>query len=154
VDGRRPYPSGGSCYPLNAYVAINRCRGIEAGFYVYSPTRHELLTVRETGPDLEHLLADAAAAANLDRQPQVLVVLAARFDRTSRWYGDLSYSLILKEAGAIFQTAMMAAAAMDLAACPLGCGDSLEFSTLAGVSPLIETSVGEMILGSRVEAES
>jgi oxazoline/thiazoline dehydrogenase len=152
VDGRRPYPSGGACYPLNAYLAINRCRGIEAGLYVYSPTRHELVTVREAGPGLEHLLADATAAANLDRLPQILVVLAARFDRTGRWYGDLSYSLILKEAGAVFQTAMMAAAAMGLAACPLGCGDSLEFSALAGLSPLIEPSVGEMILGSLDES--
>jgi SagB-type dehydrogenase family enzyme len=152
VEGRRPYPSGGGCYPLNAYIAIHRCSGIKAGLYVYSPTRHDLVTVRKTGPDVEHLLADAAAAANLDRLPQILVVLAARFDRISRWYGDLSYSLILKEVGAVFQTAMMAAAAMGLAACPLGCGDAREFSALAGVSPLVETSVGEMILGSLNES--
>jgi hypothetical protein len=48
----------------------------------------------------------------------------------------------------VFQTALMAAAAMGLAACPLGCGDSLEFSRLTRVDPLIETSVGELILGS------
>jgi oxazoline/thiazoline dehydrogenase len=148
VEGRRPYPSGGGCYPLNAYVAISRCRSIESGLYAYSPGPHELVRVNEAGPGLEHLLADAAAAANLDRLPQILLVLAARFDRTGRWYRDLSHSLILKEVGAVFQTAMLAAAAMGLAACPLGCGDSLKFSELVGVSPLIETSVGEMILGS------
>jgi SagB-type dehydrogenase family enzyme len=104
--------------------------------------------VREGEAAVERLLADAAAAANLDRPPQVLVLLAARFERTARTYGDLAYSLILKEAGAVFQAAMLAAAAMGLAACPLGCGDSLDFSKLAGVSPLVETSVGELILGS------
>jgi oxazoline/thiazoline dehydrogenase len=146
--GRRPYPSGGGCYPLNAYIAIHRCRGIASGLYFYAPTRHELVAVSEAGTGLERLLADAAAAANVDRLPQILIVLAARFDRTGLLYRDLSYSLILKEVGGVFQTAMMAAAAMGLAACPLGCGNSLELSELAGTNPLVETSVGEMILGS------
>jgi hypothetical protein len=54
----------------------------------------------------------------------------------------------LKEVGAVFQVAMMAAAAMGLATCPLGCGDSLLLSKLVGVNPLNETSVGELTLGS------
>jgi SagB-type dehydrogenase family enzyme len=152
--GRRPYPSGGGCYPLNAYIAVHRCLGIGSGLYFYSPTRHELVAVSEAGAGLERLFADAAAAANLDRLPQILVVLAARFDRTGLPYRDLSYSLILKEVGGVFQTAMMAAAAMGLAACPLGCGNSLEFSELAGADPLVETSVGEMILGSLDETSN
>ena len=48
----------------------------------------------------------------------------------------------------------MAAAAMGLAACPLGCGNSLEFSRLAGTDPLAETSFGEMILGSLDETSN
>jgi SagB-type dehydrogenase family enzyme len=148
ADGRRTYPSGGRCYPLNGYIAIHRCQGIGPGLYAYSPVAHELVCVTEPGTKLDALLADAAAAAGLDGLPQILVVLAARFERTARWYGDLSYSLILKEAGAVFQTAMLAAAAMGLAACPLGCGNSIEFSELAGLDPLVETSVGEMILGA------
>jgi SagB-type dehydrogenase family enzyme len=147
-EGRRPYPSGGACYPLNAYVAIHSCSGVPAGFYFYSPVRHELVTVSGAGPGVDRLVADAAGAANLDRLPQILLVLAARFTCTRRVYGDLGYSLILKEVGGVFQTALMAAAAMGLAACPLGCGDSLEFSRLTRVDPLIETSVGELILGS------
>ena len=61
--GRRPYPSGGACYPLKAYLAVHRCRGIAPGLYAYDPTRHELITVSEPGPGLDRLLADAAAAA-------------------------------------------------------------------------------------------
>jgi SagB-type dehydrogenase family enzyme len=150
--GRRPYPSGGGCYPLKAYIAVQRCHGIAPGLYAYSPTLHELVTAGEPGPGLDRLLADAASAANVDRLPQILLVLAARFARTQQVYGDLSYSLILKEVGAIFQAALMAAAAMGLATCPLGCGDSLQFSELVGVDPLLETSVGEMIVGSIEES--
>jgi oxazoline/thiazoline dehydrogenase len=81
-------------------------------------------------------------------RPQILLVLAARYQMTRHMYGDLSYSLILKEVGAVFQAAMMAAAAMGIGSCALGCGDSIEFSGLLGLNPRVETSVGELILGS------
>ena len=147
-SGRRPYPSGGACYPLKAYIGVHQCSGVSPGLYAYSPTRHELVRVSEPEPRLDSLLSDAAAAAGVERPPQILIVLAARFSRTQRVYGNSSYSLILKEVGAVFQAAMMAAAAMGLATCPLGCGNSLQFSDLAGVEPLTETSVGEMMVGA------
>jgi hypothetical protein len=37
---------------------------------------------------------------------------------------------------------------MGLSTCPLGCGDAVLFSELVGVSPLTETSVGELMVGS------
>jgi len=146
--GRRPYPSGGACYPLTAYLAVHRCLGIVPGLYAYDSALHELISVGEPGPGFDRLLADAAEAANVEVPPQVLLVLAARYWRTQRVYGNLSYSLILKEVGGVFQVSMMAAAAMGLAACPLGCGDSLLFSRLVGVDPLTESSVGELMLGA------
>lgn len=146
--GRRPYPSGGACYPLNAYLAVHCCLDVAPGLYAYDPARHELITIGEPGPGLDRLLADAAGAANVAVPPQILLVLAAQYMRTQRVYGDLSYSLILKEVGAVFQAAMMAAAAMGLSTCPLGCGNALLFSELAGVNPLTETSVGELMVGS------
>jgi SagB-type dehydrogenase family enzyme len=94
------------------------------------------------------LLADAAGTANVDEPPQILLVFAADYRRMRRLYADLSYSLILKEVGAVFQLSMMAAAAMGLGACPLGCGDTRLFSELIGVDPMIESSVGELMLGS------
>ncbi|WP_247455861.1 SagB family peptide dehydrogenase [Bradyrhizobium sp. 166] len=146
--GRRPYPSGGASYPLQTYLAVNRCRGVAPGLYAYDATAHELIAVGGPGLGLERLLADAAGTANVDESPQILLVLTADYRRMRLLYEDLSYSLILKEVGAVFQVAMMAAAAMGLGTCPLGCGDSLLFSELIGVDPTIETSVGELMLGS------
>jgi oxazoline/thiazoline dehydrogenase len=151
-EGHRPYPSGGSRYPLNSYLAVHRCDGLARGLYAYHPTRHELLKVEERGAGFNRLLADAAAAADVREPPHVLLVLAARHARSERMYGDLAYSLILKEVGAVFQAAMMTAAVMGLATCPLGCGNSLLFSDLLGVSPLIETSVGELMIGTPADA--
>jgi oxazoline/thiazoline dehydrogenase len=150
--GRRPYPSGGACYPLKSYVAVHRCLGIAPGLYAYDPVSHELITVSEPGPGFERLLAEAAGAAAVDLPPQILVVLAAQYVRMHRIYPDIGYGLILKEVGAVFQAAMMAAAAMGLSTCPLGCGNALLFSELVGVSPLIESSVGELMLGSLAES--
>jgi SagB-type dehydrogenase family enzyme len=150
-DGRRPYPSGGARYPLQAYVAVHRCLGVAAGLYAYHPARHELSTVSEAGPAVDRLLAEAAGAAAVELPPQILLVLAARYDCMHGPYPDIAYSLILKEVGAVFQTAMLAAAAMGLAACPLGCGNSLLLAQLAGIDPQIESSVGELMLGSLAE---
>jgi SagB-type dehydrogenase family enzyme len=146
--GRHPYPSGGACYPLKAYLAVHDCLGVAPGLYAYDSALHELITVGESGPGLDRLLGDAADAANVEQSPQILLVLAARFGRTQRVYGDLSYSLILKEVGAVFQAAMMTAAVMGLSTCPLGCGNALLFSELVGVNPLNESSVGELMVGS------
>jgi SagB-type dehydrogenase family enzyme len=146
--GRRPYPSGGSCYPLQGYLAVHRCGGIAQGLYAYDAVRHELVSVAEPGAALDALLMDAAAAAGIVEAPQVLLVLVARPGGVRHAYGDLSYSLILKEVGAVFQAAMMAGAAMSVGTCPLGCGDSLLFAELARLDMADAASVGELMIGS------
>ena len=130
---------------------MHRCLGVAPGLYAYDPILHEILTISERGPGFDRLLADAAGAANVEEPPHILLVLAAQYARTQRVYGDLSYNLILKEVGAVFQVAMMAAAAMGLSTCPLGGGNSLLFSDLVGLNPLTETSVGELMVGSLVD---
>jgi SagB-type dehydrogenase family enzyme len=150
-NGWRPYPSGGACYPLKTYIAVHRCLGIAPGLYAYDQSSHELSAVGEAGPRFARLLADAAGAAAVELPPQILIVLAAQFGRTQPTYPDIGYNLILKEVGAVFQAAMLSAAAMGLGACPLGCGNSLLFSELVGIDPLIESSVGELMLGSLAE---
>lgn len=104
--------------------------------------------VAENDKRNKRLLSNAAGRAGVKSPPQVLVVLAAQFDQMHHAYGDLSYSLILKEVGAVLQMAMLSGSAMGLATCPLGSGNSPLFSELAGIDPLCVTSVGELMLGS------
>lgn len=150
-DGHRPYPSGGACYPLTGYLALHRCTDVPSGLYRYDPREHTLDMVAETNTGLNHLLDEAAANAGTKERPQVLMILSAHFAKTSGTYEDLSYSLILKEAGAVLQTAQLSAAAMGLAACPLGTGNALTFSTLAGIDPMVETSVAELMFGTSAQ---
>jgi len=61
----------------------------------------------------------------------------------------MGYALILKDAGVLTQTMYLVAEAMGLAACALGAGNADLFAQAAGVDYYAESSVGELMLGSR-----
>ncbi len=145
----RPYPSGGALYELELYVAINKCEGLPRGLRYYDPLNHRLCEVSPLTPDVQKLLTDAAVSAQIPSESlQVLLVVSARFRRIGWKYTDLAYSLILKNVGVIYQTMYLAATAMGLAPCALGCGDAQLFSRAAGADYYAESSVGEFLLGN------
>jgi SagB-type dehydrogenase family enzyme len=146
ATSHRPYPSGGATYALELYLAVRDCRGMDAGLYHYCPARHELQLVARMGADVQALLAGAAQAARAEL-PQVLVIIAARFLRTSWKYSSISYALILKEVGVLMQTMYLVATAMELGACAIGGGDADLFAKAAGTNYYLEGSVGELIIG-------
>ena len=41
----RPYPSGGSAYELELYLAVANCAGLARGFYHYDADRHALMAI-------------------------------------------------------------------------------------------------------------
>ena len=41
----RPYPSGGSAYELELYLAVANCAGLARGFYHYDADRHALVPI-------------------------------------------------------------------------------------------------------------
>ncbi len=146
----RPYPSGGALYELEFYIAVQACEGLSPGLYHYDGQRHHLVQLRERKAEVEHLLADAAASAGIaTERVQVLIILAARFQRLAWKYSSIAYALILKHVGVVYQTMYLAATAMDLAPCALGGGDADLFARAAGTDYYEETSVGEFLLGSK-----
>ena len=146
----RPYPGSGAMYELDLYVVVQRCAGLAPGLYRYDPLRHALATIDAAEMDVELLLAEAAGSAGMAPDSlQVLLVIAARFERVAWKYESIAYSLILKDTGALIQTMYLAATAMGLAPCALGCGDSDLFARAAGTNYYVKTSVGEFLLGSK-----
>jgi len=146
----RPYPAGGGLNELEFYLAVRACRGLEAGLYHYDPEHHRLHPLCAADHDVECLLDEAAASAGIAAETlQVLVILTARFQRLAWKYESIAYSLILKHVGVVYQTMYLAATAMGLAPCALGCGDSDRFARAAGIDYYLESSVGEFLLGSR-----
>ena len=80
---------------------------------------------------------------------QVLLVVAARFQRLAWKYASIAYALTLEHVGVLYQTMYLAATAMGLAPCALGAGNSDLFARAAGTDWCAETSVGEFLLGSK-----
>ncbi|HEX8213791.1 MAG TPA: SagB family peptide dehydrogenase [Longimicrobium sp.] len=145
---RRPYPSGGACYPLELYLTVGTCDGLASGLYHYEPLEHELTRLAAPSDQLREMLHAAGAATGRALQPQLLVTLTARFARTSWKYEGTAYALILTEAGALLQTLYLVATAMDLAPCALGTGDADAFAEVSGLPYLTEGAVGECLLGA------
>lgn len=146
---RRPYPSGGAAYSLEVYpvVAPGAVEAVPAGVHRYLPDRHALEVLSEQEADWRPVLEAAAAAAACSPPPVVLVV-TSRFARAGEWYGRIAYSLVLKEVGALFQTAYLACGHLGLAACALGGGTPAGLvARLSGTDELAEPVVGEMMVG-------
>ena len=141
----RPYPGGGALYELEIYPVVHRCEGLDVGLYHYDPGNHRLERLSGLSPEARRLIEAAGAMAEAP-PPDVLLVLAARFQRVTWKYRSMAYAGILKNAGALYQTMYLVAAAMGLSACALGGGDSDLFARAAGTRWEAETSVGELIL--------
>lgn len=153
VVSLRPYPGGGGVHPLEVYPVVDRCDGLAAGLYRYDPGEHALERVATAPERVAALLEGARATFGGAVRPAVLLVLAARFARASWKYEGLAYALLLKEVGALMQTVQLTADALGLASCPLGFGDADLFAAAAGTAYAAETSVGEILIGARADAD-
>jgi SagB-type dehydrogenase family enzyme len=145
----RPYPGGGACYELELYLVVNTCEGLPAGIYHYAPSEHSIEKLTDRTPEIEKLLENAYYATAQQGSPQILIVMAARFQRVMWRYDGMAYA-ILKNVGVLYQSMYLVATAMGLAPCALGGGDSDLFAIATGIDYYVETSVGEFILGSRI----
>jgi SagB-type dehydrogenase family enzyme len=107
-------PSGGDLHPIEAYVLVQRVKGLKRGIYHYSAARHELEWLRKG-------IARRTLARNLGSQwwfarGAFLVLMTAVFGRT-QWKYDFprAYRAILLEAGHLCQTFCLTATWLGLA---------------------------------------
>ncbi|MFI6897881.1 SagB family peptide dehydrogenase [Streptomyces sp. NPDC050256] len=145
----RPVPAGGSLHELDVYPMVSHVDGLEPGLYRYASDRHELELVVPAGPLTAPLVKEARQGVMMDADPQALLLIAARFGRVMWKYETVAYPLILKHVGVLYQTIYLVGTAMGLAVCGLGGGDTSAFAAATGHDPLLEGTVGELVLGSR-----
>jgi SagB-type dehydrogenase family enzyme len=145
---RRAYPGGGGVHELELYVVAHQVAGLESGTYHYDGYGHRLeLVHRQAGA--ERILLDAARSmSGAKAQPQVLLLVTARFEQLMWVYEGLAYALVLKNLGVLMQTMYLVATAMGLGGCALGAGAPHVFERIAGADPLSEDVVGEFMLGT------
>jgi SagB-type dehydrogenase family enzyme len=143
----RPYPSGGSAYELELYLAIGKCDGVTSGFYHYDASAHALVRLDVEQNQIDAMLGAAAYAMDAKALPQILVTIAARFGRVSWKYSSLAYSLILKDVGVLTQTLYLVATDMGLGGCAIGTGNIDQFEKMTGLAFHAEGPVGHFALG-------
>jgi len=143
----RPYPSGGSAYELELYLAVANCEGLARGFYHYDAGGHALVPIAVRAQELDALLAGAEFAMGAPAAPQILVTIAARFGRVSWKYSSVAYSLILKDVGVLIQALYLMATDMGLAGCAIGTNNIDLFQKMTGIEFHIEGPVGQFALG-------
>lgn len=143
----RPYPSAGSAYELELYLAVTRCDGLAPGFYHYDADRHALVPIVVHAQELEAMIGAAIYAMGASGPPQILITIAARFDRIAWKYSAIAYSLILRDVGALLQTLYLTATDMDLGGCAVGTSNIDLFAKMTGVEFHIEGPAGQFALG-------
>jgi SagB-type dehydrogenase family enzyme len=143
----RPYPSGGSSYELELYLTVGNCKGLDPGFYHYDADRHALVPIAAEAADIEAQLEAAVFAMDAPNAPQVLVTIAARFDRISWKYSAIAYSLVLKNVGVMMQTLYLMTTDMGLGGCAIGNNNIDRFARMTGVEFHVEGPVGQFALG-------
>jgi SagB-type dehydrogenase family enzyme len=150
----RPYPSGGSAYELELYLTVANCEGLARGFYHYDADRHALVPIGVRSPELDALLASAEFAMDALAPPQILITIAARFDRVSWKYSSIAYSLILKDVGVLIQTLYLMATDMGLAGCAIGTSNIDLFAKMTGIEFHVEGPVGQFAIGRGSKPEA
>jgi SagB-type dehydrogenase family enzyme len=143
----RPYPSAGSAYELELYLAVANCAGLARGFYHYDAGGHALMPIAVPPHQLDALLAAAEFAMDAPTTPQILITIAARFGRISWKYSSIAYALILKDVGVLIQTLYMMATDMGLGGCAIGTTNIDLFAKMTGIEFHIEGPVGQFALG-------
>jgi SagB-type dehydrogenase family enzyme len=144
----RPYPSGGSIHELEVYPLVVACDGVEPGLWHYDTAGHALERVAEPGPALRVMVERARTAALMEADPQVVLVVTARFGRVMWKYESIAYALVLKHVGVLYHSFYLVGTAMGLAVCGLGGGDAADFERVTGRDYYAEGSVGELVIGS------
>jgi SagB-type dehydrogenase family enzyme len=145
----RRYPSGGCCYELELYLAVDKCEGLARGFYHYDAGGHTLVPIDVHKNELEALLTGAEFAMGAPAAPQILITIAARFGRTSWKYSSIAYALILKDVGVFIQTLYMMATDMGLGGCAIGSANIDLFAKMTRIEFHVEGPVGQHPRGAR-----
>lgn len=111
VAVKRPAPSGGALYPIEAYLATSAGPGRAAALHHYDAAHHCLDLIRAG----DHRAAfTSLLAAPPPALPDLVLVLTAVFWRNGFKYGDFAYRLQCQETGVLTAQALALAETWNL----------------------------------------
>jgi SagB-type dehydrogenase family enzyme len=114
----RVAPSAGALYPIEVYPVIHNVAGLASGIYHYHYPNHALEKLKEG--DFRATLIRYGVGQEFLGQANLVLALAAIFQRTRWKYQERTYRYVMVEAGHIGQNVYLAATSMGLGACAVG----------------------------------
>jgi len=142
----RAVPSAGALYPLELYVAAQRVEALEPALYHFDPLR---VVLERIGPLAGDELASLTPYDELLVPSAAVAMISAVFWRSRFKYGPRAYRFALLEAGHVAQSFLLAATALDLAACPVGGFFDRRVDAFLGIDGLYEASLYLLPVGAR-----
>lgn len=142
----RAAPSAGALYPIEVYPVVNSVEGLDSGVYHYNVSEDALELVKEG--DFRRALTRHALGQSMMGKAQVVLAMAALFERTERRYGDRARQYIFLEAGHIGQNIYLVATAMGLGVCAVGAYSDEGYNQLIGVDGRKEGTVYLLTAGT------
>ncbi|HEX3290159.1 MAG TPA: SagB family peptide dehydrogenase [Gaiella sp.] len=149
AQAARAAPSGGALYPLELYVVALELDGVEPSLHHYDPSRHALERLRLL--DESEDVGQLTPYDELLRGCSALVIVSAMFWRSRFKYGARAYRFTLMEAGHVAQGLLLAAAAIGLAAVPVGGFYDRRVDAFLGIDGLYEASLYLLPVGTRLD---
>ncbi len=143
---RRPVPSGGALYPLELYALPLAVSGLGRAVFHYHPFRHRLEPVKRFE---ESDLAAALVDPSLAEGAALALVVTTVVWRTRFKYGVRGYRFALLEAGHLVQNVLLVAAALGIAAVPLGGWYDRRVDDLVAADGLDEMTIYLVSIGGR-----
>ena len=141
----RAVPSAGALYPLELYPAVLRVGDLEPGLYHFDPLVPGIQVIRPClAPEA---LRELSTYPDVVSSCAVLVFVAAIFGRTRFKYGLRGYRFALLEAGHVGQNIALAAAALGLAAVPLGAFYDRRTDAFLGLDGVNESTLYAVAVG-------
>ena len=141
----RPYPSGGGLYPIETYVLVRKVKKLEQGVYHFRPDLNVLEYLWKLPSEAKFFTkpnwlawADDTAAT---------IIFTGLWNRNYEKYRDFGYYLGMLEAGHMAQNVLLAAATLNLEACPIAGFDDPTIVSLLDIDEKIEQPVYTVALG-------
>ena len=143
----RSAPSAGALYPVEIYVTAHNVEELERGIYHYALREHQL-EVTAAG-DFRKQITRAALQQDMLGEADVVIVLAAIFDRARHKYGERGYRYVYMEAGHISQNIYLQAVSLGLGSVGVGAFLDAEVNRLIGADGSKEAAIYLHAVGTR-----
>ncbi|WP_456472510.1 SagB/ThcOx family dehydrogenase [Methanocaldococcus sp.] len=117
-EGFKTVPSAGATYPLEIYVNIKDVMDVPEGVYKYIPERHSIVRLSEK--EYSYELAIAALRQMFIATAPIILIIMAKFHRTTSVYGERGYRYVHMEVGHVAQNVYLMATSLGLGTVSIG----------------------------------